>query len=877
MKSVLKYKTPAEDSERGWEEESLPLGCGYFGANVFGIPDRERIQITDNTLFRAISGDVGLENMAELYFVFPHAAYTDYERRLRLDDGIAETEYSSGGAHYTRTAFTSYPDRCLVLYFTGENHSLSFAAEPEIPFLGAYLHKPGDGMGKTGCVRSIDGNRILLSGHMEALDIDFAAVLEIRSDGKIHNENGRMTVKDASYAEVRFTPSTDYVLSENAFADSGKKTDKSVDVPATVLRRLDMIADVPYETLLLRHREDVSSYMGRVALTLDGATCTAHTDEMLADYRNGRRDPYLEMLYFQYGRYLLLSSSRPGTLPANLQGTWNCHRCSPWGSGYWHNINVQMNYWHAFATNLAETFFAYADFNRTFRSKASVCAYQYLKQWNPEQITTDDPASFADTYGWTVGTVVYPYLVTGPGGHSGPGTLGLTTKLFADWYDFTQDKTLLGTYIYPTLASAARFLSKTVRDYDGEYLASFSASPEQVSIGHWRGNGATNIYHQTVGCMFDQQMIWQNGNDLLRIADEMQIQDADTETQRTMQEHLTPVQIGWSGQIKEFREENLYGEIGEYTHRHISQLVGLYPGSLINHNTPAWLDAARVTLTERGDHSTGWALAHRLNAWARLGDGDHAYTLLSNLIGERTLPNLWDMHPPFQIDGNFGGCAGIAEMLLQSHEGYVRVLPALPDCWNTGAYRGLCARGGFTVSAAWKDRSLTELTVTSHAGRPLCLTYPEIAHACVMRDTDGVLVPVAAECTGNDTLSFETECGAVYRITEIPQAKKIASPTDLTFDRETGTLTFASVAGDCVYNVYRAVDNDAVYTRIASGLTACTYRDDMDLSRVEHVTYKVTESDPKDNREGAGTTLVINNASRLYLERYAHKLRMLDT
>ncbi len=876
MKSILRYRTPAEDSVRGWEEESLPLGCGYFGANVFGIPVRERIQITENSLFRGITDGAGLENMAELYFSFPHETYTEYERRLILDGALAETEYTSGGNRYTRTLFTSYPDRCMVMYFTGDDRSLSFTAEPEIPFLGTYLRTPDDGMGKTGCVRSIGEDRILLSGNMNALDIDFAAALDVRTDGSIQNENGRIAVSGASFAELRFTCGTDYVLCEDVFTANGKKTDKTVDVPSVVTARLDALKATPYETLLARHKADVASHLGRVSLTLDGADMTPDTDEMLKAYRLGKRNPYLEMLYFQYGRYLLLSSSRPGTLPANLQGTWNCHKCSPWGSGYWHNINVQMNYWHAFSTNLAETFIAYADLNHAFRKAASIYAYQYLKQWNPEQITTDDPAAFADIYGWTVGTAVYPYLVTGPGGHSGPGTLGLTTKLFADWYDFTQDQTLLPAYIYPTLASAARFLSKTVRNYDGEYLASFSASPEQVAIGHWRG-GAVNIYHQTVGCMFDQQMIWQNGADLLRIADEMGIEDHDTAVQKTQQAHLTPVLVGWSGQIKEFREENLYGEIGEYTHRHISQLVGLYPGSVINRQTPAWLDAARITLTERGDHSTGWALAHRLNAWARIGDGDHAYTLLSNLIGERTLPNLWDMHPPFQIDGNFGGTAGIAEMLLQSHDGYVRILPALPDAWETGEVRGLCARGGFTVSVAWEHKLPTEITVASNAGKPLLLAYPGIRRASAAVYQDGAWIPVSAEAYADDVLSLTTVCGGVYRITDIPYCRSAENPTALHYDRQTKTLSFTPATDGYVYHIYRAVDDDPVYTRIAEHITDSQWTDDFDILSAAHITYKVTALYPDGSGESSGILIVCNHASHLYLEQYAHKLRMLDT
>ena len=226
-----------------------------------------------------------------------------------------------------------------------------------------------------------------------------------------------------------------------------------------------------FAELKKRHLADYHRLFGRVDITLAGADGSGYTDEMLADYAAGKANPYWEMLYFQFGRYLLISSSRPGTLPANLQGTWNCHDFSPWGSGYWHNINVQMYYWPAFSTNLAETFTVYADFNRAFRPAVARCAYRYLQQWNPENITTDDESQFASAYGWTIGTASYAYEIDGPGAHSGPGTGGLTTKLFSDWYAFTQDPAVLADSVYPTLASMSRFLTRTVRDYDGDLLA----------------------------------------------------------------------------------------------------------------------------------------------------------------------------------------------------------------------------------------------------------------------------------------------------------------------------------------------------------------------------------------------------------------------
>ena len=432
-----------------------------------------------------------------------------------------------------------------------------------------------------------------------------------------------------------------------------------------------------------------------------------------------------------------------------------------------------MNYWPAFVTNLAEKFTAYLDYNLAFRKEAEAQATDFIRTWFPEKYS-DKPGEC----GWTIGTGNWAYSINGSSVHSGVGTGGLTTKLFWDYYDFTRDKTILKDVVYPTLLSMAKFLLKCVREYDGQYLSVISASPEQIICNFHR---VPVQYYHTVGCAFDQQMIWENGNDLLKCVDIIGEDNLPAEELQVIDElreqigHFDPVQVGWSGQIKEYREEHFYGEIGEYRHRHISQLVGLHPGTLIGTETPAWLDAAKVSLDYRSDESTGWALAHRLNAWARTGDGNRAYRLYSNLIGTKTLPNLWDNHPPFQIDGNFGGTSGVAEMLLQSHENYIAPLACMPDEWAEGSYTGLVARGGFEFDVKWQGGCATEMTVHSKVGNLCRIKYPGVG-----KTKFDFRVTVVDE----DHIEFETEACRSHTIIGIPVCTKLSYPMTIRANRE---------------------------------------------------------------------------------------------
>jgi len=851
---TMRYFSPAERTDEGWEKYSIPLGNGYFGASVFGGTNIERIQFTTN-VFACDFHKGGVSNFAEIHLHFPQGEIKDYERGLCLNTGVAYSRYAFNENKIEREAFVSYPDKVFA-YRVKSEEAHAFSVELVIPYLGKRTVEEGGRRGQV-CV---ENQMLVMRGELPFRELLFEGRAAVITDGSASFEASTIFIENATETTLLFTLDTSYKLCPEMFFDGNHKA-LGDDPHERVTEVLKNALSRGWAELYTRHEEDYTSLMGRVELDLGGIDDGRSTEELLHAYQKGENAPYLEEVYYQYGRYLLVSASRKGTPPASLQGVWTVHDISPWGSGYWHNINVQMNYWHAFSSNLSECFAAYAEFFLAYKMQAERYASAWIQEIMPENYEAGDGAC-----GWTIGTGAYCYEIEGQtkNGHSGPGTGGLTAKMFWDYYDFTRDEQVLRDVAYPAIHGMATFLEKCTRDYDGEYLCAYSASPEQILSGDvWVDSHKEQKYYRTVGCAFDQQMLYENASDDLKCGEILQKSDATTQAEKAHIDKYAPVQIGYSGQIKEYGEERFYGEIGEAKHRHISQLVALMPGRTITRQTPAWLDSAKRTLELRGDESTGWALAHRLCAWARCGDGEHTYLLLQKLLKTRTYPNLWDVHPPFQIDGNFGATAGITEMLVQSHDGYITLLPAIPKTWTNISFYGLKARGNFTVSCVYKEGKIQNAEITSNVGGEVKLCAEGIKTAQVW-DEKGNKIEIKRE---ENALIFTSERNKIYSITNFSScSRSTAAPKLFAMWEENGVQLRWD--GKERFAVYRAVENEPRYTLLcetdAGGFLDGEYR----KSNRARITYKIVAVSENTRADENGSVAFMHPATRLEEEKY---------
>jgi len=467
-----------------WEAHSYPIGNGYMGANIFGRTDVERVQITDKTLTNgAPYGSGGMTNFAEVFLEFDHYTVNNYKRSLNLNEGICYVNYEHDGIKYSREYFANYPNNVIAIKLSAsEKAKISCTVSAVVPYLrseNAFNHSAAiSKLAKYANTRA-QKNSITFSGSVPSFSLNYEAQIKIINEGGeliANNENGSNEIRiiDANSAIILIATGTNYKLSDEIFLTDSTQLKLNPDVfpHKEVTKTIEEASTLGYKKLKESHLNDYQNLFSRVNLELSPTVPQIPTKKLVENYKQDPSDVYLEELMFHFGRYLLIASSREGTLPCGLQGGWSQYHVTPWSGGYWHNINVQMNYWGAFSTNLAETFIAYEEYFDAYLPKAYANGRKYVKQWHPDALSSNEKGN-----GWCIGTGANAYSIGSLGGYSGPGTGGFTTKLFWDRFAFTQDTTFLREMAYPALFGMSTFLSKTlVPSEDGVLLVDRSAS-----------------------------------------------------------------------------------------------------------------------------------------------------------------------------------------------------------------------------------------------------------------------------------------------------------------------------------------------------------------------------------------------------------------
>ena len=830
---LLKYDEPAwrtaGDSQPDvWKSASLPIGNGKIGATILGEPNNDSININEETLWSGGRGDkypnydggnpdpasakAAYENISNKLLngqgvsdkemealrgdsendggydngYLPlgslnisnigHDGYSNYERTLDLDNGVATVDYNKDGVHYSREFFVSNPDNVMVgKYSSNHNGKISFnvAFSNSSALNSSTSSNVQDNVGYISATGTVKSNGLMHSTHIAV----------VPTNGTVTANGGSLSVTNADSVTIYLTTATDY---KNKFSNDDKtidyyyRTGESADALNNRVKSvLDKALNKGYESVRSTHISDYTNLYNRVNLDLGQSEPNLATNDLLNAYKNNSASKsqkrYLEVLVFQYGRYLLIAGSREDSqIPTNLQGIWNDTTTPRWGSDIHTNINLQMNYWLSGNCNLTECALPLVNYMSLLKEPGGRTVEIYTgSQYGIMAHTQNTPFGYTAP-GWNIGTW----------GWSPAAATWLMQNCY-DYYQFSQDTDTLRNTIYPMLKEQVLMYEELLKEKDGRMVMPIALSPELELV--------------TAGNTFEQSIIAQLYKDTIEAAKILGVDENELVKWQATYEKLKPIEIGSSGQIKEwYHEDAINSVIDTSAHRHLSNLLGLFPGDIVD--TPEKIAAARVSLDNknfgavgktRNNPEGGWTYGQMIPSWARVGDGDNAYFCVSQLISNRLYNNLWDYHTPstFQIDGNYGYSAGVAEMLVQSHLGYIDFIPAISSEWSDGKVEGLLAEGNFEIGIEWKNSQVKEATIKAKYAGECSFKSPFKGKTVRVVDSKGNNVELTEQTRGIYT--FNAKANETYTVKTPPElnlkiARDESGKVRLTWDAQPG-------------------------------------------------------------------------------------------